>query len=92
MPLTARDFAPGPYRRLVTYTVWSNRPRDHAPEWIREYEVFYLPRPWPLWMRYLDRSALPIAAGAWTAAVALAAVLGLVLVCVGVRGNRCGRG
>ena len=90
VPPTAHAFAPGPYRRLVTYTVWSNRPRDRAPEWVREYRVFYLPRPWPLWMRHLDRSVLPIAVDAWTAGVVALGLLGAGLIYAGVRCNRYG--
>jgi hypothetical protein len=84
VPPTARHFAPGPYPGLVTYTTWSNRPRDLSPTWVREYKVFYLPRPWPLWMPYLDPSLLPIATGVWTVGVAVLGLLGAGLIYAGV--------
>jgi hypothetical protein len=90
VPRTATAFAPGPYRQLLTYTVWSNRPRNLAPEWIHEYKVFYLPRPWPLWMRYVDRTVLPISVGTWTAGLVVLAFFGAGLILVGLRCDRRG--
>lgn len=46
-----RYFAPNPYRS-PTYTTFGNDPRRRAeaPEWMKQFALFWLPRPWPLWM------------------------------------------
>lgn len=49
-PPEARRFAPTHYPHLRTSTIVGISPARHAPEWMRGYRVFYLPRPWPLWM------------------------------------------
>ena len=56
----ATEFAPVPYRGLVTYMTVGNADRERAPEWIRGYRSFHLPRPWPFWMAGLDASLRPV--------------------------------
>jgi hypothetical protein len=68
VPATARWFAPSPYLDSVTYAISGNRRRHISPVWMRQFKVFYLPRPWPLWMLTLppDRrpvNPLPLAVG-----------------------------
>jgi hypothetical protein len=44
-------FRPGPYPELLTYTVFGPSPNQlkQSQEWLLEYPVFSLPRPWPIW-------------------------------------------
>jgi hypothetical protein len=68
VPKTARWFAPGPYPHLVTYAIFGNAQSVPAPLWMRHFQVFYVPRPWLLWMLALppDRrpvNPLPVAVG-----------------------------
>lgn len=46
-----RAFRPGPYPESLTYTVFGPDPKQltHSQEWLLEYPVFSLPRPWPIW-------------------------------------------
>jgi hypothetical protein len=76
VPSNARRFAPGPYPEAVTYSIFGYFRPDLAPMWMRGFQVFYLPRPWPLWMRAIQPDRRPVALGA--------TVLGLVV--VGVSG------
>ncbi len=56
----ATEFAPVPYRGLVTYMTVGNADRERAPEWIRGFRSFHLARPWPLWMAGLDPGSRPV--------------------------------
>jgi hypothetical protein len=60
---TGRPFRPGPYPSLLTYTIFGpspSVPTAQYPRWMNDYPVFYLPRPWPLWMRWLPEKRRPI--------------------------------
>jgi hypothetical protein len=59
-PQEARFFAPGPYRDAATYAIFGFARRTQAPRLMRRYEVFYLPRPWPLWMAWIAPERRPI--------------------------------
>lgn len=60
----AKEFAPVPYRGLVTYMTIGNADRERAPEWMLGFRSFCLPRPWPLWMSAIDGRARPISLAA----------------------------
>ena len=60
VPLEARHFSPGPYPEAVTYAIGGNARREQAPTWMRQFKVFYLPRPWPLWMASVAPERRPI--------------------------------
>jgi hypothetical protein len=49
VPAEADRFAPTHYPRLHTSFITGIAPAARAPEWMRGFRVFYLPRPWPLW-------------------------------------------
>jgi hypothetical protein len=69
--------APPPYAEFFnsirdpewcTYTVLGpppGMPRSLAPIWITQFKVFYLPRPWPLWMSWIAPESRPINVQAW---------------------------
>jgi hypothetical protein len=56
--------------------------------WMRRYSVFWLPRPWPLWMRTIPRDRLPINPDAALAGLIIAGLLGAGAVVAGVRNDR----
>jgi hypothetical protein len=62
--LDPHGFAPNPYRS-PTYAPFGNAPshRAESPQWMQHFAVFYVPRPWPLWMATLPPESLPIARG-----------------------------
>ncbi len=64
VPGQATSFSPTP-RREVTYSPLGLPPRQHgySATWIRRFKVFYLPRPWPLWMFHLDEGQRPVEPG-----------------------------
>ncbi len=55
-------FRPGPFPDSLTYAIFGVYHPD--PEmmrlWMKQYPVFWLPRPWPIWMQFLDKERLPI--------------------------------
>ena len=68
VPPTARAFNSVPRRDWVTYSLLGPPPnvsRDLAPQWIRNYKIFFLPRPWPLWMSTLPTAMRPIDVETW---------------------------
>jgi hypothetical protein len=72
VPSEAQTFRPGPYPHLLTYAVFGGwgrgRPLQLPPdmffwpakEWMRRYQVFWLLRPWPLWMAKVAHGERPI--------------------------------
>lgn len=63
VPPEADAFRPGPYPKLLTYAVFGGWERGRpmkvaepvfffwpAKQWMRQFQVFWLLRPWPLWM------------------------------------------
>ena len=82
VPTEADMFRPGPYPGLLTYAVFGGwgHPELSPPQWMRRYRVFWLPRPWPLWMRTIPEGQRPInlpLGGALLAAMALAGMLAI---------------
>lgn len=63
VPSTAHLFTSLPVSIWTTYTVLgppASVPRSFAPKWIRNFQIFYLPKPWPLWMSWLPSGVRPI--------------------------------
>ena len=87
VPSVAEAFRPGPYPELLTYAVFGmwGRPGLTPPAWMRGYSVFWLPRPWPLWMRTLPRERLPVDPDVALGGLLAAALLGGAAVVAGVR-------
>ena len=52
VPPEASEFRPGPYPAFKSYAVFGGwgHPELPPPAWMRYYQVFWLPRPWPLWL------------------------------------------
>jgi hypothetical protein len=82
-PPTARAFNSIPIPNWCTYTVLGTplgMDRSLAPTWMRSYQVYYLPKPWPLWMSYLPPAMRPIRIGPWIWSLLGMAVVGVGLV------------
>ena len=62
VPPEVEDFRPGPYSGQLTYAIFGGwgHPGMPASTWMRHYSVFWLPRPWPLWMRHVPAEQRPI--------------------------------
>jgi hypothetical protein len=58
-PSRTLPFAPGPYPALPTYCIFGTTP-SLEPEWMKSYPVFYVPRPWPLWVPRLPLNFRPV--------------------------------
>jgi hypothetical protein len=53
-------FRPGPYAAsLPTYCIFGSYPPS-SDRWMRQFAVFYLPRPWPFWIPALPPSLQPV--------------------------------
>jgi hypothetical protein len=50
---------PGPLPFSMTSTIWGPPSLKGAPQWMRQYLVFFVPRPWPLWSLYLSPKYRP---------------------------------
>ncbi|HEY7290403.1 MAG TPA: hypothetical protein VH583_11270 [Vicinamibacterales bacterium] len=55
----AMEYVPGPRPMSMTSTVFGPTDLSTAPQWMRGYLVFLVPRPWTLWARYLPPAARP---------------------------------
>jgi hypothetical protein len=88
LPSTAQFFNSLPVPNLITYAPLgppANVPRALTPIWIRHFQVFFLPKPWPLWMPQIPVAARPINVSAWLTALFGVTVLGLGLTFRGVQ-------
>ena len=87
-PSTAQYFNSLPVPNLITYAPLgppANVPRALTPIWIRHFQVFFLPRPWPFWMLRIPAAICPINVSAWLTALFGVTVLGLVLTYRGIQ-------
>lgn len=80
VPNGARRFAPSPYPDALTYAIAGYYRPELAPSWMRQYQVFYLPRPWPLWMRAVSYDRRPVALGPTVLGVLAVGLLGAALI------------
>jgi hypothetical protein len=87
VPPEAIAFRPGPYPELLTYAVFGGWNQDGlpSPQWMRRYAVFWLPRPWALWMTSIDAARRPIDIGAGLAVLMALAAGGLAAIAAGLR-------
>ena len=93
LPEEARAFLPSPYPAAYTYCIFGNSPAERAasPTWMRQFAVFFLPRPWPLWMSTLAQGGapnLPIDPARATLCLSLTALLSAAITAAAVRLRR----
>jgi len=55
-------------------------PRSRAPVWMRQFRVFYVPKPWGIWMWDIPPDQRALNLPAWLAGISGVALLGLALV------------
>jgi len=75
MPGEVAAFSPTP-RREITYSPFGPRSAAWSAEWVQHFPVFYLPRPWPLWIYHLDPPWRPVEPWPWLALSGFSVVLG----------------
>lgn len=81
VPPSACVFSPTPYPEAVGWCPIGCLERRLAPLWMRQYKVFWLPRPWPLWMpRVAEASRYVPIRGTMTVCLLMLAVGVAVLV------------
>jgi len=85
MPREAASFTPSPGRE-ATYSPFGPAAPAMGARWMRQFKVFYLPRPWPFWVSEVPAERRPVAVvpGALLAAVSLG--MGLALLRRALRG------
>lgn len=91
VPPEVSRFGSGPRASSTTYCLFGpdRLERTRSSLWMRSFAVFYLPRPWPLWMRGVPASSRPFSPAAAGGLAAAAGGLGLALVIAGLgRGRR----
>jgi hypothetical protein len=87
-PSTAQFFNSIPVPDRSTYTILGppmGIPRELSALWMRQYKIFFVPRPWPLWMWWLPPARRPIDIGAWLIGLLSAALVGAGLIHRGLR-------
>jgi len=78
-PNSVVPFRPGPYPTQHTYYILSTYP-PFSPVWMRSFPVFYLPRPWPLWMPHLPAGQRPVPPVPAAALLTLMGAAGVLLI------------
>mgnify|MGYP001026585147 CR=1 FL=1 len=89
-PKEAVFFNNAPDPQSLTYCTFGPRPelRPHAALWMQHFQLYFLPRPWPLWMSSgVPQRQPPIDVGLAVLACVVLAGLGAVLVRGGLRAN-----
>jgi len=88
LPATAQLFNSIPIPDWSTYSLLGPppfAPRSIAPVWMRGFKIFYLPRPWPLWMAWIPPAMRPINMRAWVLGLLAVNLLGIGLIYRGLR-------
>jgi hypothetical protein len=87
-PSTARFFNSAPGMDWYTYTILgppAELPRNLSPVWMRMFQIYYLPRPWPLWLSWIRPALRPIDLRAWLLSLLTIAAAGCGLIYRGFR-------
>ena len=89
-PSSAHFFNSIPVRRWSTYCILGpgNLSRTLAPEWMRSFKIYYLPRPWPLWMSTINPVLCPINVSGWLMGLLVLWLTGVGFIYFGVRADR----
>ncbi len=87
VPPTACRFSPTPYPDSLTYCIFGppGNTLYMADRWVRGFKVFYLPRPWPFWLRRIEPSRQPINFTRWFLGCLALLILGSALILRGLR-------
>jgi hypothetical protein len=66
-----------------TYTILApppQVPRSMAAAWMQNFKIYYLPRPWPLWMLWVPTGSRPVDLASWFWALVAIGLSGICLV------------
>jgi hypothetical protein len=88
VPPTAQWFNSIRLPGWFTYTILGpppDMPRYLAPAWMREYAIFYLPRPWTLWMWWLAPALRPVSIAAWSVSAGIVGLVGYIIIRLAIR-------
>ena len=77
------NFIPSPHPKSVTFAIFGNAPRRESPAWMRGFDVFSMPRPWPLWMARIGEARTPVDPVLWSRFLLSMAAVGALLVSLG---------
>jgi hypothetical protein len=94
VPPTAQKFNTVPIPDWSTYAILGpppSMPRRLAPQWMRQFKIFYLPRPWPIWMWWVKPDLRPINLEAWLGGLLGVMLLGVVLILRGLHSDTGGQ-
>jgi hypothetical protein len=87
-PPTAYFFNSSPVHNWSTYAIFGPNlymSRKLAPEWMRQFKIYYLPRPWPLWMASIQPQQRPINMEPWLWTLMMVSLAGTVCIANGLR-------
>jgi len=87
-PATARYFNSAPSPEWHTYTILGpppSWPRSLSPVWMRNFKIYYLPRPWPLWMAWVSPAQRPVDLRVWLWSLSAMMLLAIALLYHGLR-------
>jgi len=84
------DFRPGSFPESLTYPIGGAYHPDRriVMSWMKEYPVFWVPRPWPIWMQFLDPGRLPIKVGLTMLFGFSTLMMGLIMLYMALSKNR----
>lgn len=90
VPPEAVRFGSGPRPASTTYCLFGPARPDvpRSDRWMRSFSVFYVPRPWPMWMARLPVSERPLPLARAGALAVLACTVGVALVVAALRPTR----
>jgi hypothetical protein len=86
VPPTAKFFTSAPIHRWSTHCIFGppdRMPRSLSPEWMKTFKIYYLPRPWPLWMSTINPVLRPINIAAWLKGLATMFLAGVAFIYIG---------
>ena len=81
-PATAQFFNSSPSADWYTYTTLgppAQVPRNLSPLWMRNFQIYYLPRPSALWISWIKPALRPVDVQAWVLGVLSIAAAGCLL-------------
>jgi hypothetical protein len=87
-PPNAYFFNSSPVHSWSTYAIFGPNlymSRKLAPEWMRQFKIYYLPRPWPLWMASIQPQQRPINMEPWLWTLMMVSLAGTVCIAQGLR-------
>jgi hypothetical protein len=92
VPPTAKYFNSIPIPDWSTYCILGPPPRmsrQYGMQWMSQYQIYFVPRPWPLWMSWLPRPLRPVDIRMWLFGLLAVTLGGVGLIYRGIRKEDC---